>query len=248
MSTTTDRRQQRREQLRREREAEILRIARRMLVQGGYLGLNIDRIAEELGYAKGTIYNHFCNKEEIMLALAVETSGVRRDMFERAARFTGRTRERLSAIGVASELFVRLYPDHFNVEQLLRASSIWEKTSPQRRHVMRDCELRCIGIVTGVIREAADAGDMPPFVELTPQALAFGLWSVVFGGYSIISTSDSLAEMGLSDPYLAIRDNIHRMLDGYQWRPLSGELDYATVWQRACLEVFPNEHRAALAH
>ncbi|MFT5093045.1 MAG: AcrR family transcriptional regulator, partial [Porticoccaceae bacterium] len=56
-----------------EREDRILGLARTMLAEGGYLGLSMDAIAEQLEYSKGTIYNHFPCKEEIIISLAVET-------------------------------------------------------------------------------------------------------------------------------------------------------------------------------
>jgi len=136
-----------------EREDRILELARRMLAEGGYLGLSMDGIAEQLEYSKGTIYNHFPCKEEIIISLAVETMDRRLGMFQRAAEFVGRSRERISAIGVAAELFVRLYPHHFFVEQIIRSASIWEKTTEKRRSLMQSCEHRCMGIVSGIIRD-----------------------------------------------------------------------------------------------
>ncbi len=49
----------------------------------------MDRVAAQMEYAKGTIYNHFPNKEEIVLALAVEAMQLRRRLFERAIAATG---------------------------------------------------------------------------------------------------------------------------------------------------------------
>ena len=112
-----------------EREQLILDTARPMLVREGYHGLSMDRIAEALEYSKGTIYKHFSCKEEIIIALAIETLEKRTEMFERASAFRGLPRERMAATGLAAELFVRLYPDHFSVEQIIRSTSIWEKTS-----------------------------------------------------------------------------------------------------------------------
>ena len=57
-----------------ERENRILEVARPIVVREGYHGLNMDRIAEKLKYSKGTIYNHFSCKEEIMLESGVITS------------------------------------------------------------------------------------------------------------------------------------------------------------------------------
>ena len=112
-----------------EREERILEVSRPLLIEQGYHGLSMDRVAESLQYSKGTIYNHFGCKEEIIIALAVQTTEKRRGLFERAAAFRGGSRGRIHAIGMAAELFVRLYPDHFKLEHIVRSASVWEKTS-----------------------------------------------------------------------------------------------------------------------
>ena len=201
----------------------------------------MDRIAESLQYSKGTIYNHFKCKEEIIIALAIQTMEKRAALFIRAAAFHGRTRERMLAIGYAADLFVQRYPDHFKVEQIIRSSSIWEKTSEQRRVVLRACEQRCVGIVVRVVTDAIACGDLKLPEEMTPQDLVFGLWSQSYGAYSIITTSDSLTELGIREPISALQCNIRMLLDGVGWRPLSSETDQNAVLNRIKVEVFSDE-------
>ncbi|MDF1742718.1 MAG: TetR/AcrR family transcriptional regulator [Gimesia sp.] len=224
-----------------EREAIILECARPMFIEGGYNGLNMDRLTSMLEYSKGTIYNHFSCKEEIIITLAIQTLEKRLAMFEKASLFQGTSRERIAAIGTAAELFVKLYPDHFRVEQTIRLDSIWDKTSEERRQVMSNCERRCIGLVSGVVRDGIASGDLNLNDSATPEEIVFGLWSLSFGGYSIISTSNSLQELGISEPFQMLRHNYSRFLDGIQWKPLSSEVDYDAVFERVSEEVFGNE-------
>lgn len=228
------------------REHRILELAQQKLVAAGYLGLNMDAIAAELEYSKGTIYNHFACKEEIILALAIQTLEKRTEMFQRAAAYPGMPRERMAAIGVAAELFVRLYPNHFHVEQLIRSYSIWEKTSEQRRQLMLSCETRCMELVSSVVRDAIAAGHLQLPDSTTPEDLVFGLWSQTFGAYSIIATSESLTQLGISDPFVAARQAIKMALDGYGWYPLSSDYDYQRLLEELQSEVFPDECREAL--
>jgi hypothetical protein len=168
-------------------------------------------------------------------------------MFERGSAYPGVPRERLAAIGVASELFVRLFPNHFHVEQLIRSYSIWEKTSEKRRNLMRSCETRCMGIVSGIVRDAIAQGHLRLPESTSPEDLVFGLWSQSFGAYSIITTSDSLEELGISDPYPAVRHAISMLLDGYGWQPLSTDYDYPELFEKLQTEVFANECREVIA-
>src|SRR3984885_3865421 len=77
------------------REGRILEVARTMIVEDGYHGLSMDRIAEALEYSKGTIYQHFSCKEDILMALANQAIERRLEMFRRAAAFRGKSRERM---------------------------------------------------------------------------------------------------------------------------------------------------------
>ena len=74
-----------------------------------------------------------------------------------------------------------------------------------------------------------------------PEALVFGLWSMTEGAYSIIATSDAVSELGLAQPFPAIRRNIHMMLDGFGWEPLSTERDYDETMEKVVRDVFPEE-------
>ncbi|HVX16129.1 MAG TPA: TetR/AcrR family transcriptional regulator [Pirellulales bacterium] len=224
-----------------EREAKILELARGMIVQDGYHGLSMDRIAEALEYSKGTIYQHFSCKEEILMALVNQAMERRLELFRRAAAFRGRSRERMSAIGAACDLFFRLYPDDVHIEHAIRITSIKEKASEQRRLCLERCEASCSELVRGVIYDAVAAGDLELDDDFSVEQLTFGLWSITFGGHSIAASSPSLTNLGIPDPMTAIRNNCNRLLDGSGWKPLSHELDLDTLIGRIQREVFAPE-------
>lgn len=231
----------RKERERLEREAKILDLAQSMLRQVGYHGLSMDRIAAEMEYSKGTIYQHFPNKEEIILALANQALEQRIAMFQQAATCSPKSRERIAGIGAAAEEFVERYPQHFAVEQIIRSASMWEKTSEERRNFMRSCEQRCLQIVSGVVRDGVAQGDLGLPANTTPEELVFGLWSLNFGAYTVITSSDTLEENGIANPIATLRRSQNLLLDGYGWRPLSTEVDYDQVMDQVRAEVFGDE-------
>ena len=79
---------------------------------------------------------------------------------------------------------------------------------------------------------------------MSAEDLVFGMWAQTFGAYSIIATSDALYEHGIREPFRAVRYNIHMMLDGYGWTPLSSETDYLELFETLQHEVFPNESQS----
>lgn len=221
-----------------DREQLILQTARNIFRTRGYLGLNMNRVAEELQYAKGTIYQHFKNKEEMILAMAAETLQKRIAMFEKAARFQGRPRHRISAVGCAAELFVKWYPDHFELEKVLSCSSIIQKTDEKLQDKKNSAELKCVSIVAGVVRDAIAAGDLTLPESVQPDQLVFGLWSMTYGGYSVMDCTETMMLMGVNDGFQLVRDNSNRFLDGFGWKPLSSNSDYNEIYRQVKDEIF----------
>jgi len=216
------------------REAKILDIARPMIASGGLSALSMDSIAQILNSAKGTIYNHFPNKEEIVLALAVQAVEKRLELFNFAVMMRGNPRERAAAIGLACELYADRFPELFQTEILIRNENILEKTSAKRQEIMRNCEGRCMHLVAGVVRDAVASGDLKLEPNHGIESIVFGLWSVVYGGLMIEATSPSLADVGILRPRDAIRRNCNAMLDGIQWLPLFSQKHY-DAWSESVM-------------
>jgi len=225
-----------------ERHELILDVARELLLDGGYLGLTMDRVAARTEYSKGTIYQHFKNKEELVLALTVQTGGQRAALFERAATFRGRPRERFAAVGLAAELHFLLHPDHFKCEHIVRTSSIKDKIPPERHHELQLCEHRCVGAAMGIVRDGIASGDLELPGGLGPGDLTWGVWTMSVGAFSIMAAGLG-SELGIEEPLRALRQNQNRLLDGYGWRPLASEHDYEATRDRIKQELFAEECR-----
>ncbi|MCI0586336.1 MAG: TetR/AcrR family transcriptional regulator [Planctomycetes bacterium] len=225
----------------RERDRRILEVARELLLAKGYHGVSMDAIAEAIEYSKGTVYLHYRSKEDVLMALARETAERRAEMFERAAQFRGGTRERMVAVGEACALFVDLYPSHFRTEQILRMSSVRQRSAPDRQEALQGCENRCMGTVSGIVRDAVAQGDLELRPPANPVVLSFGLWSMTFGSYFLMSAELPLRHLGLADARGALRRNCHALMDGYGWRPLFSGWDYEKTYARIHSEVFPEE-------
>lgn len=237
METTT--RKQRQWQ---QREALILDVARQMLLEGGYLGLNMDRIAEAVEYSKGTIYQHFSCKEDVLSAICTQSLEQMVTLFERGNTFVGRTRERIIAIGEAYDLFVQLYPHHFQSSYILQTVSIREKTSKARQQRLEACEHRCMAIVSGIVRDGLVQGDLVLPTWISPEQFTFGLWALTSGAHAIMAHK-SLESLGIERPHDTLYNNYHIMLDGVGWQPLSHVWDYAQTRTRIRQEIFRDAYR-----
>jgi AcrR family transcriptional regulator len=221
----------------RQREQQILGLARPMLREGGLASLSMERIAEQLEYAKGTIYNHFPNKEEIVLALAVQAVELRLQLFEYAATRPGTDRDRIGSVGVACEYFVVRFRELFLAEHAVRHDTVRMKTSERRQQLLSACEARCMGIISGIVRAAQAAGVCSLPDSISAEELSFGLWSQVYGGMTIELTSPSLTAIGIRDANATILRHCNALLDGFGWKPAYEPAQFAKL-RAACWAEF----------
>ena len=135
-----------------EREDLILQTARDMLLERGYLGLTMDRIADAIEYSKGTVYHHFSSKGDVIVALAAKANNTRGELFERAVAFSGRSLERVMGVGIAVDLFGGLYPSWLRAEQIIHASSVSKKAGDDRMRALYMNENRCFQARTGAFQ------------------------------------------------------------------------------------------------
>ncbi len=235
----------------RAREEFILDVGRRMLLERGFDGLTMDRVADAIEYSKGTLYQHFTSKEDLLAGIIAQTGGMRADLFERGAAWDGPTRERMAGIGVAFDLFARLYPAHFRAEMIvateqLRNEGFRARLSAERLARIDAADERCNLVMKALIEDAVAQGDLRPDSADAMLTLHFGLWGLSFGSYMLMHCEPDLAEKGFTDPTRHLQVAQDRLIDGFGWTPLSTEHDYLAARERILREVFPDEHRLAL--
>lgn len=230
----------------RERETALLAIARKMLVEQGYAGLSMDRLAEATEYSKGTIYQHFSTKEDLITALAVESSEQRLALMARARTFQGRPRERIVALALADELFVRLYPHYFRSELVIHMAGLEGRASAGRREAMTRQDQCVAAWLKEIVQEAVAARDLPEASIATAGNVAFALFSLAIGTHMcVVNFPHVVEQLGVISPQDALKDNAQALLDGLGWRPLRSEWDYTLTHQRVLREVFADESRRA---
>ncbi len=236
----------RRERAFAQREAEFLDLARRMIAEGGLAGFNMDRLTEATEYSKGTLYQHFKSKEDLLTALAVQSQERRVAWFDRASRHDGGTRERMVGLALAEEIFVTLRPLHFRSELLIKLSDFAERAAPERVAELDRLEARCGAVVGAVVADGVRAGDLALAPGRTAGEVECGFIALHIGAFTMMHNFRSLHRAaGVTDPLRALRYQFAAYLDGLGWRPLSGESDPAASYRRILASVFPDESREA---
>src|SRR5690606_23442829 len=136
------------------REQRFLDKAQELIQRDGLLQLQMSRIAEDCEYAIGTLYKHFASKEDLLVALSTRNCLCRVELFERAARWDGPTRDRLIAVALADLMVLREQPEHFRLAQFVWTDVVWGAASPAtRQRALQACE-PLASLIDGIAAEA----------------------------------------------------------------------------------------------
>ncbi len=221
-----------------EREELILSAAQTMLVQHGYNHLTMDRVAETVEYSKGTIYNHFSSKEDLVCSLCCRCIINLIDVFERAYNFDGSTRERYSAIGIGYSLYHQLHPMDSQNIQIVKNHAVREKISEEKLVEIDSLEQRATKIAQSIVQEAIDCGDLDKKHQDHISTIVFGLWSMHYGALLLDQSDIPLHKLGFSPVVKMLWHNTNIYLDGYQWQPLSTSTDSKKLFEKISSALF----------
>ena len=215
-----------------EREQLILHEAHALLRQHGYLGLNLNDLAARIDYAKGTIYQHFATKEDLIAGLIASRKGAFIDQIAKAARYPGPSRHRFQAIGEVADRMAMTHGDLLGAQALIEQPSMWEKVSETWQQRLRDLPRRLAEGMGEVVRMAIAAGDLPAADPALVADLVHGVSALQLGTETLARQSGSDRDPA-GQPWFGVgsmlRRNQHRLLDAVGWRPLSADHDTVAV-------------------
>ncbi len=238
-STQTPTRTQTRKQRElQEREELILDTAQTILHQHGYNHLTMDRVAETVEYSKGTIYNHFSSKEDLLCSLCCRCMSNLINIFNRAYSFNGNTRERYSAIGIGYSLYYQLHPMDAQNIQTVRNHAVREKISRDKLVEMETLEQSAKKIAQCIVQDAINCGDLDKKHQDHISTIVFGFWSMHYGALQLDQSDIPLHELGFSPVVKMLWHNANIYLDGYQWQPLSTATDAEKLFEKISSALF----------
>lgn len=224
-----------------EREELILDVAQSMLNQHGYNHLTMDRVAEAVEYSKGTIYNHFASKEDMVCSLGCRFIKNLIEVFERAYHYDGSTRERYSAIGIGYSLYNQLHPYDSQNIQTLKNNAVREKVSEEKLAEMESLEQKITKISMSIVQEAIDCGDLDKKFQDQVSTIVFGCWSMHYGALLLDQSDIPLQQLGFSPVVKMLWHNANVYLDGYQWTPSSSTTDSEKLFEKISSALFDGE-------
>ena len=227
-----------------QREKELIEIARALVEKECLTTLTIDKLVAASPYSKGTIYKHFISKEDLLMAICNTCVNELQELFIRALKFKGNSRERMVAVMVSYIIWAKLHPSELFAVLSAHSPSVAACTSEERNATHHECEASLMALMNKEIGKAIEAGDLVLPEHMCFEQVTFAMWSASWGAMALIMSkghSEKLQPMVLERESFT---NARLILDGFGWKPLSKDWDYRDSIKRIAKELFEPEIKA----
>lgn len=225
-----------------DRENTLLDCAHAFIQRENIATLTIDKLVKELPFSKGTVYNHFSSKEDLLLGLCNRGMTILAEMFNRASHYNGIPRERGLAIHFAYMLYAKLYPTLFMLVLTAKTSNITDKASAARQDEHLQLEGLLIGPIVSIFQDSLAKGEINPPVPMTLEQLSFACWSLSFGTNALLL--QNIEHCGTRSTLVVERElmnNVNILFDGFRFRPLTQEFDWTKTLAKLKTMTFHQE-------
>ncbi|MCJ8268605.1 MAG: TetR/AcrR family transcriptional regulator [Psychrosphaera sp.] len=221
-----------------DREAELLVIAEQLVATEGFANFTMDKLTNSSSYSKGTIYNHFNSKEDLISALCIKSLQKELCLFKHAATFEGNSREKCLAILYAYQKHAFEDPTLFMCVLSAKTPAVMEKSSPERLERQEELSKEVTQFCDGLFTDALEDGSLvlKPGAEL--NSLVFAIWAMSFGTNALMVSAGALDTISRLDNRFAQLNNANLLLDGMGWHPLSDQWNYRDTWVRIEQQLF----------
>jgi len=208
------------------RKQRFLDVAKTLLLEEGYEAVSIARVAEITGFSRGTVYQLFSTREDLVTALGMTCRVRLLESVARGAAFDGRPREKLVAIGVSIAAYTEAHPHDQRILKMIDAEAILERVNEEAQQQMQEYDVRIFRVLHEIAEKAVSNGDLVLRPGLTTEGLCFTFWAMMDGAFAASYGGAPLEEIGIPNPLDEVIRSGHCLMDGYGWRPLSTEWDY----------------------
>lgn len=151
-----------------------------MVARDGLHNLTLARLATEAGYSKGTIYNHFTCREDLLVALSTDSAKRQIQYYQAIADLPWDGVRALYGLMLAYMRHAETAPELFESSIAALTNAVGALASPERLE-RRDVVDRQMGQVIGAVVERTEREGVFKHPVLSPEAALDALRSAVLG-------------------------------------------------------------------
>lgn len=198
----------RKDQVRLEREELILNVAFSLLQEKGFHGLNMQTIANRTDYSKGTIYQHFTCKEDVLTKLVTRCGERLISLIDIALENSEGLRHKIVMVSWAFFINAEQEPETAGLVSMVKSPEFQVKVSEAQQKSIKIIDQSILARIIGLFTHQTD---IPPDKI---KVGAFGWWAMKWGVQDVLVNDWELSKLGFSDPKLYFFESLHVFLDG----------------------------------
>jgi len=204
LSTSKDRKLKERQG----RDELILSVAKQLLVEQGMAGLSMQAIADQTDYSKGTIYQHYGCKEDVVAKLAISCGEGLISMIDLALKSAHSVRHKVVLVSAAYFINSQAQPEVTKLVSNLNTPEFKEKVSQKLLDEFKGNEDIIIKRILTLFSEGTG------FNSSKVMDAAFGWWSMQWGVQDILAKGWDMQDLGFANPVQYFFRSLHIYLDG----------------------------------
>jgi AcrR family transcriptional regulator len=196
-------------QERHHRDLLILSVARSLLAEQGVEGLSMQAIANSTDYSKGTIYQHYHCKEDVITKL-VSLSGIKLvAMIDEALKQGKSLRHKIMLISAVFFMNARQQPEISSLVSMVKSPQFQGKISAENKVLIAELDHAILSRIMNLFVE--DTG----FNCQQVKDAAFGWWSMKWGVQNVLLNEWETETLGFTEPLEFFFRSLNVFLNGF---------------------------------
>jgi AcrR family transcriptional regulator len=190
------------------RDQLILSAASLLFAEQGYHGTTMQNIADAVDYSKGTIYQHYTCKEEVLAKLFLQCSDTLQASMQKIINKDFHIRDTILLISGIILKHTKDEPGIAGNVTLVQSLDFVAKLSQDSQKQLLDSERIMLSQVISIF------SNYPEFDAKKVKSAAFGWWSMQLGVQNIMVSGWQIETMGFKSPEEHIIESLNVFITG----------------------------------
>lgn len=200
-----------------ERDELILHCATTILQRDGLHKLNMQAVAAMTDYSKGTIYQHYSCKEDLLTALVIRCGQHLLNLLQKAANHPGSLRCRIGLMSAAFFYNGCIQQEVSGLVAVVKSEDFMQKVKPENLKQLQNIDNEIFRLACTTFYGAQGKNGI-----LTTQNIldaSFGWWSMNWGLNDVLNQGWDIERLGFKDPMSFYFRSLSIFLDGLGIEP-----------------------------
>ncbi len=167
------------------RKSQIISAAELVLLESGIERFTMDKVVAKAGIAKGTVYNYYKNRDEMLADLGMRSIALMHHYFREATSNKASAIQKVKGICFACHEFYKKYPRHFDLITYMERPQFDINISGMIR-LSQDFQ----DFTYSIIQNGQQAGEIKP--DLDPTTVNYIIWACCVGVVQFVESKKKL--------------------------------------------------------